>query len=95
MGPYCRGVLGRSPAFEPRTRHYLDRTAIPTWIGVYVDRAAQAAGYVLGRAGTSDVVDAVVAHAAARLHAHAMTGDYADIARLLSAVGADVRIIGI
>jgi len=57
--------------------------------------AAHAAGYLLGRAGTRDVVDAVVAQAAARLHADVATGDHSDIARLLDAAGADVRIIDV
>jgi hypothetical protein len=41
------------------------------------------------------VVDAVVASTAARLRADVVTGDRADIARLLDAAGADVRIIDI
>jgi predicted nucleic acid-binding protein len=57
--------------------------------------AAHAAGYLLGRAGTSEVVDAVVAHTAAQLHADVVTGDHADIARLLDAAKADVGIIDI
>jgi predicted nucleic acid-binding protein len=57
--------------------------------------AAYAAGYLLGRAQTSDVVDAVVAQTAAALHAEVVTGDRADIARLLDAAGADIRIIDI
>jgi hypothetical protein len=57
--------------------------------------AAHAAGYLLGRAGTSDVADAVVAQTAALLHADVVTGDRADIARLLDAADADVRIIDI
>jgi hypothetical protein len=48
---------------------------------------------LLGRAGVSDVVDAVVADTAARLHADVVTGDHDDIARLLDAAGADVHII--
>jgi predicted nucleic acid-binding protein len=57
--------------------------------------AAHVAGHLLGRAGVSDVVDAVVADTAARLHADVVTGDHEDIARLLDAAGADVRIIDI
>ena len=57
--------------------------------------AAHAAGRLLGRAGVSDVVDAVVADAAARLHADVATGDHDDIARLLDAAGADVSIIDV
>jgi hypothetical protein len=57
--------------------------------------AAHAAGHLLGRAGVSDVVDAVVADTAARLHADVVTGDHDDIARLLDAAGADVYIIDV
>jgi predicted nucleic acid-binding protein len=57
--------------------------------------AAHAAGRLLGRAGASDVVDAVVADVAARLHADVVTGDHDDIARLLDAAGADVHIINV
>jgi hypothetical protein len=57
--------------------------------------AAHAAGYLLGLAGVSDVVDAVVADTAARLHAGIVTGDHDNIARLLDAAGADVRIIDV
>lgn len=64
-------------------------------VAALTGEAAHAAGYLLGRASTSDVVDAVVAYTAARLHADVVTGDHADIARLLDAVGADVRIIDI
>jgi hypothetical protein len=57
------------------------------------ERGAHAAGQLLGRAGTSDVVDAVVAHTAAGLRAHVVTGDHADIARLLQAARASCQII--
>jgi hypothetical protein len=57
------------------------------------ERGAHAAGQLLGRAGTSDVVDAVVAHSAAGLRADVVTGDHADIARLLQAAQASCQII--
>src|SRR5258708_5975750 len=57
------------------------------------ERGAHAAGQLLGRAGTSDVVDAVVAHTAAGLRAHVVTGDRAGIARLLQAAQASCQII--
>ena len=57
--------------------------------------AAHVAGYLMGHAGVSDVVDAVVADTAARLHADVVTGDHDDIARLLEAAGADVHIIDV
>ncbi len=62
-------------------------------VAALTGNAAHAAGYLLGRAGTSDVADAVVAETAARLHADVVTGDRTDIARLLDAAGADARII--
>jgi hypothetical protein len=62
-------------------------------VAALTGEAAHAAGYLLGRAGASDVADAVVADTAARLHADVVTGDRADIARLLDAAGADARII--
>ena len=55
--------------------------------------AAHAAGQLLGRAGTSDVVDAVVAQTAADLRADVVTGDRADIARLLQAAQSSSQII--
>jgi predicted nucleic acid-binding protein len=64
-------------------------------IAALAGQAAHAAGYLMGRAGTSDVVDAVVAETAARLRADVVTGDRADIARLLDAAGTDVRIIDV
>jgi predicted nucleic acid-binding protein len=57
--------------------------------------AAHAAGFLLGRSRTSDVVDAVVAHTAAALGADVVTGDRADIGRLLDAAGSHLRIIDI
>ena len=57
------------------------------------EQDAHAAGHLLGRAGSSDVVDAVVAHTAAKLGADVVTGDPADIGRLLAAAGAFSQII--
>jgi predicted nucleic acid-binding protein len=57
------------------------------------EQDAHAAGHLLGRAGSSDVVDAVVAHTAAKLGADVVTGDSADIGRLLDAAGASSQII--
>jgi predicted nucleic acid-binding protein len=59
------------------------------------ERQAHAAGQLLGRAGTSDVVDAVVAQTAAELRADVVTGDRADIRRLIDAGGASNQIIDI
>ena len=59
------------------------------------EQGAHAAGHLLGRSGTRDVVDAVVAHTAAQLDADIVTGDSADIGRLLDAAGATSRIISL
>ena len=57
------------------------------------ERNAHAAGQLLARAGTSDVVDAVVAQVAAELRADVVTGDRADIGRLLQAAEASSQVI--
>ncbi len=57
------------------------------------ERGAHAAGQLLGRAGTTDVVDAVVAQTAADRRADVVTGDRADIARLLQATQASCQVI--
>jgi predicted nucleic acid-binding protein len=59
------------------------------------EQGAHAAGRLLGRAGTADVVDAVVAHTAAGLGADVVTGDRADMHRLLGAAGASGQIIDV
>jgi predicted nucleic acid-binding protein len=57
------------------------------------EQRAHAAGALMGRAATSDVVDAVVAQIAADLHADIVTGDHADIRRLLRAADATSQIV--
>jgi predicted nucleic acid-binding protein len=57
------------------------------------EQKADAAGALMGRAATRDVVDAVVAQAAADLDADVVTGDHADIRRLLQAADATSHII--
>jgi predicted nucleic acid-binding protein len=57
------------------------------------EQRAHAAGQLLGRAGTADVVDAVVAQTAAGLRADVVTSDRADIRRLLDAAGASSQIL--
>ena len=47
------------------------------------EQTAHAAGQLLGRAGSADVVDAAVAQTAADLRADVVTGDRADISKLL------------
>lgn len=64
-------------------------------VTVLAEQDAHAAGHLLGRAGTGDVVDAVVAHTAAQLDADVITGDPADIGRLLDVAGATSQIISL
>lgn len=64
-------------------------------IAPLTEAGAHAAGYLMGRAGTADIADAVVANTAAALRADVVTGDHADIARLLDAAGVKSRIIGL
>ena len=59
------------------------------------EQKAHAAGELMSRAATRDVVDAVVAQTAADLRADVITGDRADILRLLQAAGATGQIIDI
>jgi hypothetical protein len=59
------------------------------------ERRAHAAGQLLGRAGSADVVDAAVAQLAAELRADVVTGDQADIRRLLDVTGSSSRIISL
>lgn len=57
------------------------------------EQRAHFAGRLLGRACSRDVVDAVVAATAAELQADVVTGDRADIRRLLDAADASGQII--
>ena len=59
------------------------------------EQQAHGAGELMGRAATSDVVDAVVAQTAADLRADVVTGDRADIRPLLQAAGATGQIIDV
>jgi predicted nucleic acid-binding protein len=60
-----------------------------------LEDGAHAAGNLLGRADSRDVVDAVVAHTATVLRADIVTADPADIRRLLDAAGSPSQIITI
>jgi predicted nucleic acid-binding protein len=57
------------------------------------EQQAHAAGALMGRAATHDVVDAVVAQTAADLHADIVSGDHADIRRRHQAADATSQII--
>jgi predicted nucleic acid-binding protein len=59
------------------------------------EQRAHSAGRLLGRAGSADVVDAVVADTAASLRADVVTSDRADIRRLLAAADASCQIIDV
>ena len=54
--------------------------------------SARAAGVACGRAGSSDVVDATVVVTARRFGATVVTGDAADIERLVVAMGGGVPV---
>ncbi len=82
--------VSRSPAQVPLRRLLRGCEIIPL-----TEQKAHAAGELMGRAATSDVVDAVVAQAAADLRADVVTGDRADIRRLLQTAGAPGQIIDV
>lgn len=56
---------------------------------------AHRVGHLIGRAGTSDVVDGTVVVEAISRSAPVMTGDRRDIAHLLEVAGADLPIIDV
>jgi predicted nucleic acid-binding protein len=58
------------------------------------EAAAHAAGALLGKAGTRDVVDASVAELSIRKRADIVSDDADDIRRLLSAANAKISILG-
>ena len=59
------------------------------------EQRAHAAGRLLGRTSSRDVVDAVVAATAAELRADVVTGDRADIRRLLDTADASGQIVDV
>jgi PIN domain len=59
------------------------------------EQKAHAAGQLLGRVGSSDVVDAAVAQTAAELRADVVTGDRGDMSRLIEAAGASSQVIDV
>jgi predicted nucleic acid-binding protein len=82
--------VSRSPAQVQLRRLLRGCEIIPL-----TEQRAHAAGEIMGRAASRDVVDAVVAQTAADLRADVITGDRADIRRLLQAAGAPGHIIDI
>ena len=80
--------VSRSPA-QVQLRRLLRGCEITS----LTEEKAHAAGELMGRAATRDVVDAAVALTAADLRADVITGDRADIHRLLQAAGATSQII--
>lgn len=59
------------------------------------ERDAHAAGLLLGKAGFSDVVDAVVVALAIRKTATVVTGDPEDMERLVAAAGGHIAIASV
>ena len=82
--------VSRSPAQVQLRRLLRGCEIIPL-----TEQKAHAAGELMGRAATRDVVDAVVAQVAADRRADVVTGDRADIRRLLQAAGATGQIIDV
>jgi PIN domain len=82
--------VSRSPAQVQLRRLLRGCDIIPL-----TEQKAHAAGELMDRAATRDVVDAVVAQTAADLRADVVTGDRADIRRLLQAAGAASQIIDV
>jgi PIN domain len=82
--------VSRSPAQVQLRRLLRGCDIIPL-----TEQKAHAAGELMDRAATRDVVDAVVAQTAADLRADVVTGDRADIRRLLQAAAAASQIIDV
>ena len=82
--------VSRSPAQVQLRRLLRGCDVIPL-----TEQLAHAAGELMGSARTSDIADAVVARTAADLHSDVVTGDRADIHRLLQAANATSHIIDI
>jgi predicted nucleic acid-binding protein len=82
--------VSRSPA-QAQLRRLLRGCEVAS----LAEQGAHAAGRLMGRAGSRDVVDAVVAVTAAGLRADVVTGDRADIQRLLDMADAPGRILDV
>ena len=82
--------VSRSPA-QVQLRRLLQGCEVASLTG----QRAHSAGRLLGRAGSADVVDAVVADIAVSLRADVVTGDRVDIRRLLDVAGASGQIIDV
>ncbi|MCX6594643.1 MAG: twitching motility protein PilT [Acidobacteria bacterium] len=59
------------------------------------ERDAHAAGRLLGKSRTADVVDASVVAIAIRYHAVILTGDVEDLERLAAVAGSTVDVVGL
>jgi hypothetical protein len=82
--------VSRSPVQVPLKRMLRGCQVVPL-----TARRADAAGQLLGRAGSADVVDAAVVQLAAELRADVVTGDPGDIRRLLDITGSPSQIISL
>jgi predicted nucleic acid-binding protein len=80
--------VSRSPAQAQLRRLLRGCEVVPL-----TEHRAHAAGQLLGRSGSADVVDASVAQLASELRADVVTGDPADIRRLLDVAGCPSQII--
>jgi predicted nucleic acid-binding protein len=82
--------VSRSPA-QAQLRRLLRGCEVAS----LTEQGAHSAGQLMGRARARDVVDAVVAITAAGLRADVVTGDRADIQRLLDVADAPGRILDV
>ena len=82
--------VSRSPA-QVQLRRLLQGCEVMS----LTEQRAHSAGRLLGLARSGDVVDAAVAATAAELRADVVTGDRADIRRLLDAADASGRVIDV
>lgn len=82
--------VSRSPA-QAQLRRLLQGCEVVS----LTEQRAHVAGQLLGRTGSRDVVDAVVAATATELQADVVSGDRADIRRLLDAAGASGQIVDV
>lgn len=87
------GVLGQAWRGGPQAR--LSRLLKGCHIEPLDERRARIAGHTCGRAGTSDIVDAVVAAGAVARKDLVVTSDTDDIEHLATALGASLEIVAV
>lgn len=84
------GVLAQAWRGGPQAN--LSRLLSGCTVMPFDERLARATGALCGEAGTTDVVDASVVVAAQLIGGAIVSGDMADLARLIEAGGMDVQI---